>query len=137
MNDLKKQQKFILYALLMSCIIAMFGMGLDEHALSSAGSNRTSCISKQSFTTSDNITTIHVSEGNPALAIIKGIKNGSRQKSFGINSVLFIFILTILSGVFRLTQEIYNHYHRLYIRHRYYLISYIHAKDGRKPLPLS
>lgn len=134
MNMFKRQNNFILIFLLISCITAMFGMGLEEHALSDIGNSNTSCISNQSFTTSDNITTIHVSEGNLALAIIKGIRNSSRQKSFGRNNVLLIFILTILSGVFRLTQEIYGFYHRLYIQQRYYLISYIHAKDGRKRL---
>ena len=134
MKEWKKHQSLILMFLLISCIAAMFGMGLEEHALSDARSINTSFVSNQSFTTSDNITTIHVSEGNIALAIIKGIKNNSRQKSFGRNSVLLIFILTILSGVFRLTQEIYDFYHRLYVRQRYYLISYIHAKDGRKQL---
>ncbi|MBR1599691.1 MAG: hypothetical protein IJ661_12385 [Lachnospiraceae bacterium] len=134
MNMFKRQTNFILIFLLISCITAMFGMGLEEHALSDIGSNNTSCISNQSFTTSDNITTIHVSEGNLALAIIKGIRNSSRQKTFGRNNVLLIFILTVLSGVFRLTQEIYGFYHRLYVRQRFYLISYIHAKDGCKRL---
>ena len=134
MNMFKRQNNFILIFLLISCITAMFGMGLEEHALSDIGNSNTSCISNQSFTTSDNITTIHVSEGNLALAIIKGIRNSSRQKSFGRNNVLLIFILTILSGVFRLTQEIYGFYNRLYVRQRYYLISYIHAKDGCKRL---
>lgn len=132
MKNLKKNQIFILYFLLISCVTAMFGMGLEEHNLSNAGNKANSCISSQSFTTSDNITTIHVSEGNLALAIIKGIKTGSRQRSFNRNAILLIFVLTVLSGAFRLTREIYDSYDRLYVWHRYILIAYIHAKDGHK-----
>ena len=137
MKDLKRQQTFILYILLMSCIVAMFGMGLDAHRLNDVGSINTSCISNQSFTTSDNITTIHVSEGNLALAIIKGIRNSSNKKTMLRNSVLLIFVLTLMSGAFRLTQEIYGFYQRLYVKLRLYLIAYIHAKDGCKRLSLS
>ena len=132
MKNLKKHQICILYFFLISCVIAMFGMGLENHVLSDTESKSTSSISSQSFTTSDNITTIHVSEGNLALAIIKGIRNSSRQKSFNRSSILLLFVLTILSGVFRLTQEIYGFYDRLYVGHRYILIAYIHAKDGHK-----
>ena len=134
MKSMKKQQTFILYFILISCIMSMFSMGLDGHALTSAGNNSSSSITNQSFTTSDNITAIHVSEGNLSLAIIKGIKNSSRQKTIGRNIIFLIFALTILSGVFRLTQEIYIFFSRLYVWHRYYLIAYIHAKDGRKGL---
>lgn len=134
MKDSKIQHKFILHILLISCIIAMFGMGLEGHSFSDAGNTASTGITCQSFNTSDNITTIHVSGGNIALAIIKGIRNNSRQKSFGQNNVLLIFILTLLSGTFRLTQEIYIFYQRLYVKLKLYLIAYIHAKDGRKRL---
>lgn len=134
MKNLKKSQIFILYFLLFSCTIAILGMGLDGHSLPSASGVESSSITSQTFTTSDNLTTIHVSEGNIALAIIRGIRNNSRQKSYGGSSVLLIFILTILSGVFRLTQGIYGFYHRLYVWHRHFLIAYIHAIDGRKRL---
>lgn len=132
MKRLNLHHTFIFHILLLSCIISMFGTGLTEHALFGAGRENSARISSQSFTTSDNITTIHVSEGNLTLAIIRGIKNSSRQKSFGRNSMLLFLILTILSGVFRLTQNILSFYHRLYVWHRYCLITYIHAKDGRK-----
>ena len=132
MKNFKKHQNLILVFLLISCNIAILGMGLDERVISDNYNSQTSCISSQAFTTNDNITIIHVSESNLALTLIKGIRNSSRNKTFERNSILLIFILTILSGVFRLTQDIYYFYHRLYVKQRYYLISYIHAKDGRK-----
>lgn len=132
MKNFKKHQNLILVFLLISCNIAILGMGLDERVISDNYNSQTSCISSQAFTTNDNITIIHVSESNLALTLIKGIRNNSRNKTFERNSILLIFILIVLSGVFRLTQDIYYFYHRLYVKQRYYLISYIHAKDGRK-----
>ena len=134
MKGMKRHQNFILYILLISCIITILSVGFQEHTFSLASDKITSSISSQSFTTSDNITTIHVSEDNLALAIIKGIRNSSSKKTMLRNSILLIFVLTLLSGVFRLTQEIYGFYQRLYIKLRLYLIAYMHAKDGRKRL---
>lgn len=132
MKSWKTNQTFLFSILFISCIISMVGIGLEEHALSSAEGKNSNSILSQSFSTCDNITTIHVSEGNLTLAIIKGIRNNLSQKSFVGKIILLFFILAFLSGVFRLTQEIYSFYDRLYVWHRYYLIAYIHAKDGRK-----
>ena len=134
MYNLKRSHLLIIAFFIMSCFMALFGMGLSEHILSDYREDNSGSIFCQSFTTSDNITTIHVSESNLTLAIIKGIRNSSNQKTNFRNNVLIIFVLTILSGVFRLTSEIFSFYHRLYVWHHYMLIAYIHAKDGCKLL---
>ncbi len=126
------RKKFIIYLLLVSFVITAFDIGVEEHALSRYVADPGSYITKQAFTTCENVHIFQVQESNLALGIIRGYKNNNRSQENNRCGMLLLFILTFLSGVFRFTQEIYGFYRHLFIRYRYVMITYMHDKDGRK-----
>lgn len=126
-------QNFIIYLLLTVFLITGSGMGLDEgcQVFSLCGRNRGSTLTSQTFTTSGDLHTFEVRESSAVVFSIRGFKS-NRSESFGRSGLFFLCVLAVLSGIFRLVQEIFVFYDRLYVHDRFHMITFMHDTDGRK-----
>ena len=127
---------FIIYVTLISFLVTVPGLGMDENSRIVFRSNSGQHITRQVFTNSDNIETLKLQDNTLALVSVKGMHHNNRSRKYGQNAKLLLFILLLILGVFRFIHVIYGFYLYLFIRRRMLLITYIHNKDGRKRLSL-
>ena len=133
MKRVEMRNNFIIYLLLVVFLItgAGFGLGDNGRVFSLCQESNESRITIPVFTASDEIHVFQVRERSTAVLRYVGLKNGRSDVSLK-NNIVFLCVLAILSVYFRLIQERFVYYGRLYVRERFYVIAYIQAIDGRK-----
>jgi len=120
-----------------ACLVGLLGMGVESYACPDAKDGLESIASAQSIVHKDNAAIIQINDGSNALAIIKGIRNNSRGKSYG-NNIQFFYAMTVMSAAFCLIQKKRRFHDALCVWGSYNLIlvSYIHSKDGSKSISM-
>lgn len=131
MQRLEIKKRIALYIMLFSCIISLLGLGLSDSASVSL-INSTNNISNPIANTIDNISSVYVPEYDFAFVIVKGIKNYTNKSVSGFNALLNIIGLIILINLLYYISRQISSFQRIFINYKYYLVDYIHAKDGRK-----
>lgn len=133
MKKVEMRNNFIIYLLLVVFLItgAGFGLGENGRAFSLYQNTNESRITVPVFTASDEIHVFQVRERSTVMLRCFGLKSSRSDKSLK-NNVVFLCVLAILSVYFRLIQERFLYYGRLYVSEKFYVIAYIQAIDGRK-----
>ena len=133
MKCYEKRNNFIVYLLLVVFLItgAGFGLGEECQVFSSYHDVPSSVITVPTFTASNELHTFQVKERNSVTFRYNSLRN-NRSEATLRGSLLFVCVLTILSVLFQLLQEIFVYFERLYVRDRYYIITFMHNTDGRK-----
>lgn len=133
MKRIEMRNNFIIYLLLVVFLITGAGFGLGENcqAFSSYQNVNRSRITVPTFTASDEIHTFQVRERSSVALRYISLKNSRSEISLKSN-LAFLCILAILSVYFRLIQERFVYYGRLYVRERLCVIAFMQAIDGRK-----
>lgn len=132
MNRTNLSKRIVLYFTLISCLFSLLDLGLSNCA-SLTDSKPEHYVSNQISSAIDNVASIYVPEYDLTIVIIKGIKSATHNSSiYKAALCLILFILLNLTVFY--VNLIFRLYSRQYIENIYYLITYIHSKDGRKRL---
>lgn len=133
MKHMEKHHNFIIYLLLVVFLItgAGFGLGEDCQVFSSFRNMNGSRITVPTFKANDEIHTFQVRERSSATLRYNSLKNGRSEVSLK-SSLISLCVLAILSVYFRLIQEKFIYFSRLYVRERFYMIAFMQDIDGRK-----
>lgn len=133
MKEKMRIRNFMIYVLLVVFLITGSGMGLDakQQVFSLCNHEVTSTIASQSLTSYNDLHTFEIRESSSAVFSLRGFQN-NHTKSFCRCGLFFFCVLTVLSAVFRLVQETFALYSRLYIHERFYMITFMQDTDGRK-----
>ena len=135
MKKYKTRQLVLILILIVSCLSAIAGKGLDSCTLFSNSSTLSGGISDRPFSTGDNISNLNITKDNAILPFTRAIRDNSRLRAGEKRNLLLIPILTMMSGVLCITYSIISFYHHLYARQLHALIDCIHSKDGcKRPL---
>lgn len=129
----ENRNNFIIYLLLVVFLItgAGYGLGEEGQVFSSYSKTGESRFSVPTITTTSEIHTFQVKERSSVTMRYNNLKGNHSE--FNLRGGLqFLCILTILSIFFRLIQERYVYYARLYVRKRFLVITFIQNADGRK-----
>lgn len=121
-----------IYLIAIMCALAILGHGFLDTSLRELSFDSHEFIDAPAFSTLDDIKTIHVTEPSRSIAVTKTIKGGAETKSQGTKTSGLLLELIILFVTVYFINRICHFYQRLYISTKYYLIDYIHAKDGLK-----
>lgn len=133
MKNLKNSNNFIIYLLLVVFLITGAGYGLGEECqvFSAYHNVNSSEITAPTFSANDEIHTFQVRERNSVTLRYNSMKSNRGEVTLR-GCLLFLCVLALLSVFFRLLQEIFFRFERLYVRERLCIIGFIHDTDGRK-----
>ena len=133
MKNKEMCRNFIIYVFLFVLLITGVGYGLGEEGqvFSSYATEQKSSISIPTFSANSDLNTFQVKERNSVALRYRGLKSHSGETTVR-GGFVFLCILTILSVFFRLIQERFIYYNRLYIRDRFAVIHFMQDMDGRK-----
>lgn len=129
----KRTENLMIYVLLVVLLIAGSGMWLDagKQSFLNSGQKEDAVFASQSLISCNDIHTLEIRENSSVILGLKGLRN-SRGDFFSRCGLFFLYILAVLPGVFRLVQKTYVFYSRLYVRERFYVITFMQDADGRK-----
>lgn len=133
MKKTDKHNNFIIYMLLVVFLItgAGYGLGEESQVFPSCYDNQGSTISVPTLTASGEIHTFQVKERNSVTLRYGNFRN-NRSETVLKNNYAFLCVLAILSVFFRLIQEVFVHFQRLYVNERFFVITFMQDTDGRK-----
>ena len=115
----KRNKDLIIYVLLAVLLIAGSGIGLDAGQQVHRNCDQTEeVLMSQSLISCSDLHTLEIRENTSVV--------------LGFRSLFFLYILAVLSGVFRLIQKTFTFYSRLYVRKRFHIITFMQDADGRK-----
>lgn len=123
---------FIIYLLVFGFVVTGAGMGLDagKQAFSRQSSGN-SAITAQSLTAGDDLRDFEIREDTSILFQFKGLRGNRLQDGRGYG-LLFLCVLTALSGLSRFTREALLLHSKRYVFREEYIIAFIQDMDGRK-----
>ena len=133
MKNIKQRNNFIIYVLLVVLLIAGVGYGLGDECqvFSSLREQQESRIFIPTISANDNIHTFQVRERSSVG--LRYVSSRNNRVEAGLRGTLaFLCVLAILSVLFRLIQEVYLHFKRLYVHDWFWIIYFMHDTDGRK-----
>lgn len=127
------QKNFIIYLFLVVLLITGAGYGLGEECqvFSALCEKQESIIVAPTISANDNIHTFEVRESSSVVLRYVGSRNNRLGTSLRGN-LAFLCVLAILLVFFRLIQEVFIHFERLYVRERFSIIAFMQNADGRK-----
>lgn len=133
---MKRNMKYnncITYILLVVFLItgAGFGLGEECQVFLACGNVGESEITTLTFRASNEIHTFQVRERNSVTLRYDSVKNNYSETS-SKGGFIFLCVLALLLVYFRLVQEAFVYYGRLYVRDRFYIIAFMQDIDGRK-----
>lgn len=133
MKNKDMYRNFIIYVFLFVLLItgAGYGLGEEGQVFSSYATEQKSSISIPTFSANCDLHTFQVKERNSVALRYRGLKSNSGETTVR-GGFVFLCILTILSVFFRLIQEWFVYYNRLYIRDHFAVIHFMQDMDGRK-----
>ena len=133
MEKREQRKNFIMYLFLVILLFTGVGYGFSEECqvfslcLEEAGSS----ISAPAISANKDLHTFQVRERNSVTLRHNNLRN-NRSQTFSRGKFAILCILAILSIFFRLIQEVFVHFRRLYVHDRFYMISFMQDMDGRK-----
>ena len=133
MKKNERYHNFIIGMLLVVFIITGAGYGLGEECqvFSSSYMEKNSEISVPSLTISNGLHTFQISERNSVVLRYSGLQSNRSEESLR-GDFVFLCVLAALSVFFRLIQELFTQFRRLYVHDRFYAITFMQDMDGRK-----
>lgn len=133
MRRLEQYKNFIIYLFLAILLIAGAGYGLDEErqVFSAFKDSQESRIFVPTISANSDIHTFQVRERTSVSLRHNYVRSNYLEASLKGN-LAFLCVLAILLVLFRLIQEIFVHFRRLYVRERFMTIFFIQDQDGRK-----
>lgn len=128
----KRNKDLIIYVLLAVLLIAGSGIGLDAGQQVHRNCDQTEeVLMSQSLISCSDLHTLEIRENTSVVLGFRSLRS-SRGDSFCRCGLFFLYILAVLSGVFRLIQKTFTFYSRLYVRKRFHIITFMQDADGRK-----
>ncbi len=126
-------QNCMIYLFLVVMLFTGTGYGLGEECqvFSSCFTEQKSSISTPTFYANNDLHTFQVKERNSVVLRYRSLRSNRAEASLRGNWV-FLCVLALLSVFFRLIQERFVYFRRLYIEDRYKVIRFIQDMDGRK-----
>lgn len=133
MKNKELRNNFIIYLFLVALLVAGAGYGLDDECqvFSSLHERQENSISAPTISANNDLHTFQVRERN---SVVSRYMN-SRNNRYGTalrGGLAFLGVLAILSIFFRLIQEVYVHFKRLYVHDWFCIIHFMQNADGRK-----
>ena len=130
----ERGRNFIIYLFLVVLLItgAGYGLGDECQVFSSFYEKSESSIFVPTISANDNIHTFQVRERNSVVLRYVSSRNNRSEVIRLRGSLAFLCVLAILSVFFRLIQEVYVHFKRLYVHDWFSVILFMQNADGRK-----
>lgn len=128
-----QQINFIIYLFLVALLItgAGYGLGDECQVFSSFYGEQESSISTPTIFANDDIHIFQVRERNSVS--LRYDRSGNNRFETGLKgNLVFLCVLAILSVFFRLIQEIFIRFKRLYVHDWFRIIIFMQNTDGRK-----
>lgn len=133
MQNRDQRKNFIIYLFLVVLLItgAGYGLGDECQVFSSLYEKQESSISVPRISANDDIHTFQIRERSSVTLRYVSSKN-TRSEAGLRGSLAFLCVLAILSVFFRLIQEVFVHFKRLYVHDWFCIINFMQNADGRK-----
>lgn len=133
MKKWERYKNFIIYLFFVVLLItgAGYGLGEESQVFSALQDKQESRISVPTISANSDIHTFQVRE-RTSVSVRHNNVRGNHLEGFLKGSLTFLCILAILLVFFRLIQEIYVHFQRLYVHKRFTTILFMQDTDGRK-----
>lgn len=134
MRNNEQRKNFIIYLFLVVLLItgAGYGLGDECQVFSSLYEEPESSIFVPTISANDDIHMFQVRERNSVVLRYASSRNTRSEAGRLRGNLAFLCVLAILSVYFRLIQEVFVHFKRLYVHDWFSVILFMHNADGRK-----
>lgn len=133
MMKLERFKNLIIYLFLAILLVTGAGYGLGEECqvFSAFQNKQGSSITVPTISANRNIHIFQVRE-RKSVELRHNYAKNSRLETFSKGNLSFLCVLAILLVFFRLIQDIFVYFRRLYVHERYKIIIFMQDTDGRK-----